>query len=585
MGQTVDQGEAGSPSRSKRAGSIWGPFGVGLAVALLLWMGLAFRISSFRSFAVDEFAYAHAAWLIAQGAVPHLDFFETKFAGPLWLFSLVFAVGGDDPHLIRALRIFVWPVLAVVAISAGVLNRPFHRLAPLATVLVLLANPVFTNTALEIRPDIVALACLMAALAFAAQGGRGPTTGAAIGVLLGLCAWGSAKALIYASPVALAWLYERCVPVDEEDRLFRAPWAIVAGFVAVVAGVLTLLVGTGSLDAFFAQAIAHNRQFLVGERWRPWQPDVVFLLMNAPWLHVLALVELGSLAFGDDRSSARERRMTGVLALLLASSFASHALQLYPFLYSLLPLMAIEAVFAGRGLVRMTSWISRGQRTGAEAHLATRLESVRRPLAVGLVGWAAVGAARSVALLYAIGAPTNQSQLALLDQIERVSRPGDAIYDNSGSYVSRPNAYFMPWTDAPMRTLWATKLVREVPLAIEASDCVVAVLDERFHSLPDELKFYLRSHFTPTTNGVLLWGADFKTEQGVVDGVFEANRSGRYRIFPSTLPGGGTLSLDGTTVSGDVLELTEGNHEVRYRGSAEGFRLQWSPEDSRPAAR
>lgn len=585
MDQLDAQAEPGSEGRPERSPSTRIALGIGLSLALLLLIALAVRISFSRAYAVDEFAYAHAGWLIAQGAVPHLDFFETKFTGPLWLFSLVFAVGGDDPHLIQALRVLIWPFVAVVVVGAGLLNRRVHLLAPLVTALLLLANPVFTNTALEIRPDIVALAGLMAALGLVAHGGRSRTTGVVIGVLLGLCAWGSAKALIYASPVALAWAFERFVSIDEEDRLFHAPWAIVAGFAAVVAGVFFLLLATGSLDAFLAQAIHHNRQFLVGQRWRPWQPDVVFLLVNAAWLHVLALVELGSLVFVDDRDAARARRMTGVLALLLASTFASHALQLYPFLYSLLPFMALEAVFAGRGLVRMASWIAGWRQARSETRLHGRLEPARGAVAVALVGWAVIGVGTGAGLLYSVGAPSNQIQLALLDEIARVSQPGDAVYDNSGSYVARRNAYFLPWTDAPIRAIWAEKLVREVPLAIEASDCVVAVLDERFQSLPEELKLYLHSHFKPYARGVLLWGTDFGTEDGEVDGVFRANRSGRYRIFPPSVAAEGGLSVDGKAVEGEVVELVKGSHPVRYRGQAAGFRLQWMPGDARLAAR
>lgn len=581
---------------------------LGLVVAGLV--GLAVRISLARAFAVDEFAYAHAGWMIAQGAVPHLDFFETKFSGPLWLFSLVFASGGDDPHRIEALRVFCWPFLAVVVAGVGLLNRRIHRAAPLVTSLVLLANPVFTNTAIEIRPDLVALAFLVAALVLIERSGDAPgagrriATGLAIGALLGLCAWGSAKAAIYASPLAVVWLFERLRRDDREARLFAAPVAVAAGFAAVVAGVVVLLVATGSLEAFIDQAIVHNRQFLLGERWRPWQLDVQFVLMNAPWLHALALVGLAGLfvpgrvagvdATGDPSTDAgrggsgpsepgarwlsrRARRMDLVLAAMVATAFASHAIQLYPFLYSLLPFMALEAIFAGRGLVRLVGWIAVWPNATAAP--------LRRLLAVGLTGWTAIGVAMAAILLHGLGAPSKQGQRALFDEIARVSGPGDPIYDNSGSYVARPSAYFLPWTDAPIRARWAEKLVREVPEAIEASECVVAVIDERFGGLPPALQGYLQAHFKPWAGNVLLWGADFPVAGGALDAVFTANRSGTYRILPPEVAKGGGLVIDGRPVSGDVVELARGPHAVAYRGQAEGFRLQWLPGDRRLAAR
>lgn len=597
-------GRDARPCAEASSGSRRVVLALGLGLALAGLVGLAVRLSLGRVFAVDEFAYAHAGWMIAQGAVPHLDFFETKFSGPLWLFSLVFALGGDDPHLIESLRVFCWPFVAVVVAGVGLLNRRVHPLAPLATAVVLLANPVFTNTVLEIRPDVVALAFLVAALVLIERSGdagtssagsripAGRSRGLLIGVLLGLCAWGSAKAAIYASPLALVWLYERLRRDDSDARLFVAPFAIAAGFGAVVAGVLVLLVATGSFEAFVDQAIAHNRQFLLGERWRPWQLDAQFVLMNAPWLHALALVGLATLGFPDatsdrdgnapsdqaTRSAApRARRMDLVLAAMLATAFASHAIQLYPFLYSLLPFMALEAIFAGRGLVRIARWIA----IWPTADVAP----LRRLLAVGLAGWTAIGAATGAALLYGIGAPSNQAQRALFDEIARVSGPGDAVYDNSGSYVARRSAYFLPWTDAPIRALWAEKLVREVPRAIEASECVVAVVDERFGGLPPALQSYLQSHFKPWSGSVLLWGADFAAEGGAVDAVFVANRTGAYRVMPAEVAAAGGLSIDGRPVGGEVVELARGSHSIRYRGESEGFRLQWLPGDRRLAAR
>lgn len=585
----------GASSRSRRV-----VLALGLGLALAGLVGLAVRLSLGRAFAVDEFAYAHAGWMIAQGAVPHLDFFETKFSGPLWLFSLVFALGGDDPHLIEALRVFCWPLVAIVVAGVGLLNRRVHLLAPLATAIILLANPVFTNTVLEIRPDVVALAFLVAALVLierSADGrtssppGRRVSVGLLIGVLLGCCAWGSAKAAIYASPLALVWLAERLRRDEDDARIFVAPAVVAAGFAVVLAGVLALLFATGSLEAFVAQAINHNRQFLVGERWRPWQLDAQLVLMNVPWLHALALVGLGTLFFGTTpprdaiapidvvvlRAARRSRRFDLVLASMLATAFASHAIQLYPFLYSLLPFMALEAIFAGRGLVRIALWIAVGP--------TAEVPRLRRLFAVGLAGFTAIGIATGAALIYRIGAPSNQGQHALFDEIERVSGPGDAVYDNSASYVARRSAYFLPWTDAPIRALWAEKLVREVPLAIEASECVVAVVDDRFGGLPPALQSYVQSHFKPWSGSVLVWGADFAAESGSVEADFVANRSGTYRVLPAEVAVSGGLLIDGRPVEGDVVDLARGSHSVRYQGDSGGFRLQWLPGVRRLAAR
>lgn len=548
---------------------------VGLVALACVVLGV--RLSLGRAYAVDEFAYAHAGWLIAQGAIPTVDFFETKFHGPLWVFSTVFLAGGDDPHLIRALRLLIWPFVGVIVLATGLASRRLHPLAMAGTALALLANPVFLNTALEIRPDVVALACLLGGIALLGPGSSSPGRAFAAGALLGLCLWSTAKAAIYGSPLALLWLHD-ATRRDPAARIgFGRPVVSLAGLATVGAGVLAYLLATGALASFISQAIDHNRQFLVGQRWRPWQLDPVFLATQVPWVHALAAVGLGTTLA---RRLQRGRFATALDPLwlaLLATTFLSHALQRYPFLYSLLPFMAIEAIFAGRGLLALT-----------EAALAAA-GAMRRGTASFVGVWTGVvvgGAAglllvaglwNGIGILATLGQPTNGAQHAVLEEIAALTSPGDPIYDNSGSYVARPNAYFLPWTDAPIRARWGAKLVEEVPLAIDRSDCVVALVDDRFHSLPEPLKAWIGRHFTPHRGPILLWGRDYAPDGGRVEDVFLANRAGHYRVMPAELVEGARLEIGGRPIESPVFALEEGEHALVYDGPHAGFRLQWAP--------
>jgi hypothetical protein len=242
--------------------------------------------------------------------------------------------------------------------------------------------------------------------------------------------------------------------------------------------------------------------------------------------------------------------------------------------------MLIEAIFATRGIVFLL------ERTGllggieiAESSRGALVLWTARALAAVMLFWSGIGIAHAARVLEGAEAATNESQHQLLTLIERVSDPGDPIYDNSGSYVARPNAYFLPWTDEPIRRIWADKLIREVPTAIEESDCVVAIVDPRFQSLPEALREYLLAHFKPYAGPVLLWGWDFESPTGRVDSTFLANRGGRYRVFPEAIAEEGGLRVDGKAISSVLFELAEGDHEVHYDGRRGGFRLQWAPPD------
>jgi hypothetical protein len=299
----------------------------------------------------------------------------------------------------------------------------------------------------------------------------------------------------------------------------------------------------------------------------------------------LAAVGLVASAARPTVKADSERWHDGLLCLLLLSSLASHGLQLYPFLYSLLPFMALEGIFAGRGLAWLLQAALETASRDEVKRGSLRLVGARRIMAICLLALAFAGTVRGGLLMVSLGSETNREQHALLDDVAELTQPSDPVYDNSGSYVARPNAYFMPWTDLPIRRIWAEKLIAEVPLAIEESDCVVAIVDDRIHTLPEPLKVYLREHFKPYRGTLLLWGQDYQVSDGHVAGRFRANREGRYRVFPEEISSEGGLTIGGVPIDSSVFHLVEGDHVVAYRGQRDGFRVQWEPRETSLAAR
>ena len=77
---------------------------------LLLWQTVLLSMS--KVFAIDEFSYAHAAWLVSKGQVPWRDFFEMHVPLVYQLLSMVFVLGDDNPTLITSMRwLMLGPVL------------------------------------------------------------------------------------------------------------------------------------------------------------------------------------------------------------------------------------------------------------------------------------------------------------------------------------------------------------------------------------------------------------------------------------------------------------------------------------------
>ena len=86
-----------------------------LAAGLLFLVGHVAELSSRKMYSIDEFQYAHAAWLVAQGQVPYLDFFDHHFPFLYQLLGGIFVFGEPEPIDIAWLR---------VGMLASVMARP-----------------------------------------------------------------------------------------------------------------------------------------------------------------------------------------------------------------------------------------------------------------------------------------------------------------------------------------------------------------------------------------------------------------------------------------------------------------------------
>src|SRR6185295_17326952 len=110
---------------------------VAIGLALAGFAVLAVKLALDKYFTIDEFQYAHAAWLVAHGSVPYRDFFEVHHPLVYQVLSPVFLLRGDDPTAIVGLRAGMLAFLALACVSAARLSaerdsgRAAALLAPL----------------------------------------------------------------------------------------------------------------------------------------------------------------------------------------------------------------------------------------------------------------------------------------------------------------------------------------------------------------------------------------------------------------------------------------------------------------------
>ncbi|MCP3139204.1 hypothetical protein [Pyxidicoccus xibeiensis] len=526
----------------------------------------ALRLALHKAFSIDEFQYAHAAWLVARGQVPYRDFFEVHFPLVYQVLAPLFRLLGDEPLNVLALRGAMLLPLAGACVAVALLNRREERLAMLLSPVLLLALPPFMRFATEVRPDALAIALFLGALAALSLRPATPARGFAAGALFVAAVWGSQKVLFYGAVVGVALAADLVVRRGRAPALVPAPRAFLAGAFGVLAAVAAYLTVSDAWGAWwqwcFVWASEHQRHYPGFSSSKYLLP----VLAEQPWCFTLAALGFAATVRRWWRAGhARWSDSDALLLLAVPATFGSYALQRAPFPYSLLPLLGVLAPFMARGVAEVFRWL--------------RTPKARVAGAVALAGLLAVQAVRLEALLEGGG---NARQREVLARIATLTGPEDVVYDNSGGYVSRPHAHFYFYTDAYLRGAEAARLAREIPEALVATGCVLRVDDLRTSGLPPSLRRFLTEHYQPLDGDLSLWGQRYEPPgAGPLEGRFLAVRDGRYFVEPEDVLSRGALFIDGTRVTEPELTLPKGPHAVRYEGPAGAFHLLWLPRDGR----
>ncbi len=532
---------------------------------VLLGLGIqAVRLALHKTFSIDEFQYAHSAWLVARGQVPYRDFFEVHLPLVYQALAPVFWLLGDSPLNILSLRVGMLVPLVGTCASAASLNRRYGLLAVFLAPALLLATPPFVSLATEIRPDPFAFALFLGALALLASPLASRARAFGAGALLVAAVWGSQKVLFYGGIIALALGLDLVARRGRAPALVSTPRAFLAGAGAVLALIAAYLTATSSWAAWwhwcFVWASEHERYY-PGFSWRAYFDPV---WKEHPWLFTLAVLGLAA-TVRRWWSAGRLRWSEPELLLLLAlpATFGSYALQRAPFPYSLLPFLGVVTLFAARGAaVVLGALESRVWKVAGGGALVVLLGVQLWRLEARLAG------------------SRNERQREVLAQVARLTAPSDVVYDNSGGYVSRPHAYFYFYTDAYLRSAIAETLAREVPAALVASGCVLRVDDLRTEGLPSALRRFLDEHYQPLDGDLFLWGQRYEVPgAGALEANFLAVREDRYFLEPASALEQGTLLIDGQRVSEPSFTLSRGEHSVRYEGRARLLYLLWLPRD------
>lgn len=534
------------------------------------------RLALHKYYAIDELMHAHASWLTGRGFLPYRDFCDFHFPFLYQLLGALWLGMSDDPGNVLFLRLAMLGLVFVVALAASAVNRREGLVAALAAPAILLTITPFAIRATEIRHDTLAFACFLSGLAVLSLDRPSPRVrGATAGALLALAAWSSQKALLYGLPAGMLLAVETTRYRRSGPSAFGSVGAAWAGGGAVGALAALYLTVTGSWNGFLTFC------FGWAFRWQAEYPGFSFRRALAPAADGYVAACLLA-AVGVAASVVAWRRRGRVISdpdVLLVACFASSLAYFLalkaPYDYNLIPFLGFVGVFAGRGVGALAAAAAAASaRLGVSPPVA-RFTST---LAVALALSAPALALRRVELFVR---QSNAFQYDVLAQVAALTSPGDAVYDNSGSYVARPSASFYFYTDVPMRRRLGDMLARRIPEDILKSGTVLFLYDARTGDLPESLRAFLGEHFKPYSGDLWLWGQSYRADAvGRVASRFHAVRKDRYFVEPASLLGNGSLTIDGHCIESAVFELEAGAHAVVFEGSPSAvLHILWLPRD------
>lgn len=527
------------------------------------------RLSLDKEYSIDEFQYAHGGWLISKGEVVYRDFFEHHHPLIHQLIAGAFLFLDDDPNNIVYLRLLMLPFLLLTLaaswrVAAG--EDDESRASILAPLFVLMV-PSYSMMATEIRPDPLAFALFLAAVAILYARRPSPAIrGFLSGVLLVAAFWGTLKVVYYGLVFPAAFVADLVALRKGKDRfLLGRPLAFLAGVAAGALPIAVYLTVTRSWGAWFEWSIEWS---FVHQRHYPgffWTRNFASLFAISFWLFPLAV--LGVVATVK-RLKKDEATPDLLLLGMLGTTLASFVWQSAAYLYSLVPFTVIWCVFAARGVAAAIRWLRSGR--GAPVYVAALL----------LLGFA-VEVGRSREGIEKLLAHGNVQQHAVLGRLNQLTRPDEPVLNISGGQITRPSVHFFYFFEAVVRELKHDVFAYEFPRSMMERGCIAYMPSDRFARLPEPLRRFLLENFQPYDASLWFWGRRWEVS-GELQAEFRAVRDGSYFVWPPQAATRGELVVGGQRVVTPVFPLAAGVYDVRYRGEERELYLVWLPADGRP---
>lgn len=509
-----------------------------LVCIALAGLVLVVLISWNRNFQVDEVENIHAAYNMRRGLTIYQDFWQGHNPLLYPLLEPLILMGDPVRSFIHARVEMLVFLLATIGFAALAAKRVCNGWAGLLAGGMLLFHTTFIERGIEVRADGPTALCVMVAL-YVEFGKNTPLRRyCSQALLMSLAFLFTQKAVFFCFGFGSLWLMQALR--SRRFSLVALPMLCWLAPVALAAG---LLAWAGCLDDFIRYSYTYPMQNIAGQTenmhtFAPWRFIFLEARRNIFFTLAAALTPLAA-ALCLWKKPAVGRRLLFALYLALMGLFSLHV-NPFPFPYSHVAMLAPFALVAACTL-----------QLGWEA-----LTSRRWP---GLAAWSvplilAPCMVTSLPRLIAKTAPGNRYQYEIMREIDRISRPGDAVFDMAGLYF-RPDAYPVYLMTGAHFTRYRGGFFPPMIPWFRQNGLVLYIKNYRTQWLQNEERQLLRQHFFRYKPNIYISGKLLRNLDPGQLVTLEVFRDNPYRY-----EGPGTLLVDGDPFKRGML--TKGEHEL-----------------------
>jgi 4-amino-4-deoxy-L-arabinose transferase-like glycosyltransferase len=533
------------------------PAPVVLAAVVALAVAVRVGVVMNRSIDPDESQHLHVAWLVAQGQVPYVDFWEHHLPLFHYGFAPLTVWLADRPEVYFAARA-VMAVMAAIAVAlTWRLARRLSADGAIWAVVVLLFLPQFAETSTETRPDVPALVAHLASLLAVVRWreGQGSRWLWAAGVWQGVALALSLKALCGLVGVGLV------VAALPPTRRVRAAGVagslgtLFGGAIAVLGPLLAglfILGGGQMLAALFRDVVLGSAGFVdYAKAWPAYGGELGVFLVAALGLGLVLRVRGWAIVRHPVHGTLLVPALTLALVLLLPRTPAVYQ-------HAWLPVLPTIVVYAGLALATLGEW---ARREPARWRTAVVVSAIV----------AAVVIPAGTSLLFA-SRNQNADDLALMHQELRLACPGEAVLDGTALYVFRPAAYRHGVLIRGVREWVARGRLSEDVIAADmlAARAPIAHRDQRVQGMIGAVADLLDRYYVPGPDGLLVAGVEVPASAHPGRVTVELLRPGPYLLtFPPHLK----VALDGQLMEPGWHTLEARRYELTWHNQGGTIRL------------